>query len=61
MWFRLMHLVMFPTQALRDAQSPPLFLPQKFQRTPTAVKVLLRYHLEHLLGQLHVPVLEIIV
>lgn len=29
MWLRLMHLIVLPTQTLRDAQASPLVLPQE--------------------------------
>lgn len=46
---------------LGDSQCSPFVLPQQLQRASRTVKVLLWYRLQHLLGQLHVSVLEVVV
>lgn len=61
MRLRLVHFVVLPAQALRDAQPPPLLLPQQLERAALAVEVVARDHLEHVLGQLHVAVFVVVV
>ena len=46
---------------LGDTETSPFLLPQQFQRTASAVKVLLGNGLEHLLGELHVSVFVVVV
>lgn len=46
---------------LGDAQCSPLFFPQQLQCASSAVKIVFGDDLQHLLGQLHVAVLELIV
>lgn len=46
---------------LSNAKSSPFFLPQQLECASRAVKVLLGYHLEHLLGELYMSVLVVVV
>lgn len=46
---------------LCDPQASPLILPQQLQRPSGSVEVVLWYGLEHLLGELHVAVFEVVI
>lgn len=51
-----MHLIVLPTQTLRDAQTPPLVLPQQLQGSPRSVKIVAWDGFEHVFGELDVAV-----
>jgi len=59
--FRLVHLVVLPAQTLRDAQTPPLVLPQQLQGASRAVEVVLGDGFKHGFGELHVAVFVMVV
>ena len=56
-----MDLVVFPAQTLCDAHRPPFLLPEQLQGPLGLVVVLCGDDFEHLLRDLHVPVLVFVV
>jgi hypothetical protein len=59
--FRLVHLVVLPTQTLRDSKTSPLVLPQQLQGASRAVEVVFGDGLEHRLRELDVAVFVVVV
>jgi len=61
-WFGRMNFVMFPSQTLRDPDTPPLRLSQETQRPGIIlIEELLGDHLQKLFGQYDVPIFVVII